>query len=103
MSSSKQSGECLKENTSTKASLGSEISISLKSDKETGAFFSKVKSKDKTKLYTLIRADQTKIKRYIKIKGKATPFDEDYVDYFTCRENILKRERINNRIVNKRS
>lgn len=63
-------------------------------------FFDKVTTKKGTKLYTLIKAADTKIKRHIKIRGKATPFDEDFEDYFTLRENMLKRERLNSRIVN---
>lgn len=54
----------------------------------------------KIKPFTLIKAAYTKIKRHIKIKGRATPYDADYEDYFTIREDMLKRERINNRIVN---
>lgn len=63
-------------------------------------FFCKVKTEKGIKLYTLINAAQTKIRRHIKVIGKATPFDADYDDYFTTREDKLKRERINNRIVN---
>lgn len=63
-------------------------------------FFSKVKTKKGIQPFTLIKAAYTKIKRHIKIKGRATPYDADYEDYFTIREDKLKRERINNRIVN---
>lgn len=63
-------------------------------------FFCKVKTKSGPKIYTLIRAVKTKIKRHLKIKGKATPFDEDYKEYLAKREDRLKRERINSRIVN---
>ena len=63
-------------------------------------FFCKVKTEKGSKCYTLIKAAQTKIKRHIKIKGKATPFDENFKDYFIERENRLARERINSRIVN---
>jgi RNA-directed DNA polymerase len=63
-------------------------------------FFSKVKTKKETKLYTLTKASYTLIRRHIKIRGKATPFDKDFDEYFICRENNLKRERINSRIVN---
>ena len=63
-------------------------------------FFCKVKTTKGTKLYTLIKAAATKIKRHIKIKGKATPYDEDFEDYFTLREDKLKRERFKCRIVN---
>lgn len=63
-------------------------------------FFCKVKIKTGIKLYTLIQAAKTKIKRHLKIKGKATPFDEDFKEYFAARENRLKKERINSRIVN---
>lgn len=63
-------------------------------------FFCKVKNKGREKTYTLIQAVRTKIKRHVKIKGKATPFEEDYKGYFATRENRLKRERINSRIVN---
>jgi hypothetical protein len=52
------------------------------------------------KIYTLIQAVKTKIKRHLKIKGRATPFDNDYREYFAIREDRLKMERINNRIVN---
>lgn len=63
-------------------------------------FFCKVKTPKGLKQYTLINAAQTKIKRHIKIKGRATPYDEDFEDYFIERENRLKRERLNSRIVN---
>jgi RNA-directed DNA polymerase len=64
-------------------------------------FYCKVRTKKgQNKLYTLAKASHTLIKRHIKIRGKATPFDSDFDDYFTCRENTLKRERINSRIVN---
>jgi RNA-directed DNA polymerase len=66
----------------------------------TWCFFCKVKTKEGIKLYTLIRAVFTKIRRHIKIKGRATPFDEDFTDYFTARENRLKKEKMNSRIVN---
>lgn len=62
--------------------------------------FSKVKTKKGTKLYTLIKAADTKIKRHIKIKGRATPYDNDFDDYFNMREDKLKRERTSSRIVN---
>lgn len=63
-------------------------------------FFCKVKTKEGTKLYTLTQAAKTTIKRHLKIRGKATPFDEDFKEYFIARENRLKRERTNGRIVN---
>jgi RNA-directed DNA polymerase len=63
-------------------------------------FFCKVKIKTGVKVYTLIQAAKIKIKRHLKIKGKATPFDEDFKEYFTAREDRLKRERINSRVVN---
>lgn len=63
-------------------------------------FFCKVKTKKGVRLYTLIKATWIPIRRHIKIRGKATPFDEDFEDYFTERENRLERERINSRIVN---
>ena len=63
-------------------------------------FFCKVKSKIGSKIYTLTNCAKTKIKRHIKIKKKATPFDEGYREYFTARENRLKKERINSRTVN---
>lgn len=63
-------------------------------------FFCEVKIKTGKKIYTLIQAVQTKIKRHLKIKGRATPFDQDFREYFNIRENRLKIERINNRIVN---
>lgn len=63
-------------------------------------FFCKTKTKTGTKVYTLTQAVKTKIVRHIKIKGCATPFDEDFKEYFTDRENRLKQERINNRMVN---
>jgi RNA-directed DNA polymerase len=65
-------------------------------------FFCIVNTKKKgIKRYTLVKASQTKIRRHIKIRGKATPFDSDFDGYFTDRENNLKQERINNRIVNR--
>jgi RNA-directed DNA polymerase len=63
-------------------------------------FFCEVKTKKGHKLLTLIKAARIKIKRHLKIKGKATPYDEDYASYFSKREEILKMERIKNRIVN---
>jgi RNA-directed DNA polymerase len=66
-------------------------------------FFSKANTNKGIKLYTLIKAAMTKIKRHVKIRGEATPFDSDFDEYFTTRENMLKRERINSRIVNKQS
>jgi RNA-directed DNA polymerase len=56
-------------------------------------FFCKVNTKKGLKLYTLTKAAYTLIRRHIKIRGKATPFDSDYDRYFTERENNLKRER----------
>jgi RNA-directed DNA polymerase len=53
-------------------------------------FFCKAKTLKGIKLYTLIKASDTKIRRHIKIRGKATPFDEDFESYFTIRENNLK-------------
>jgi hypothetical protein len=52
------------------------------------------------KIYTLIQAVKTRIKRHLKIKGRSTPFDEDYAEYFATREDRLKMERTNSRIVN---
>jgi RNA-directed DNA polymerase len=63
-------------------------------------FFCKAKTQKGLKLYTLTKASYTRIKRHIKIRGKATPFDSDFDRYFTDRENNLKRERNNSRIVN---
>lgn len=63
-------------------------------------FFCTVKTDKGRKCYTLIQASSTKIRRHIKIKAEATPYDEDFTDYFITRENRLKRERINSRIVN---
>ena len=63
-------------------------------------FFCKAKTKQGTKLYTLVNASHTKIRRHIKIRNRATPFDDNFDDYFIERENRLKRERINSRIVN---
>jgi len=48
----------------------------------------------------LIKAFRTKIRRHIKIKGEATPYDKDFEGYFIAREDRLTRERINSRIVN---
>jgi RNA-directed DNA polymerase len=63
-------------------------------------FFCEVKTKAGMKIYTLIQAVKTKIKRHLKIKGRATPFDDDYKEYFAAREDRLKKERIDSRIVN---
>ncbi len=63
-------------------------------------FFTTVKTEKGTKLYTLINASNTPIRRHIKIKGKATPFDKDFDDYFINREDKLEKERMNSRIVN---
>ena len=62
-------------------------------------FFCKVKSSKGKKLYTTVKAADTVIKRHIKIIGKATPYDEDFKDYFIKREDRLRRERINSRTV----
>jgi hypothetical protein len=48
----------------------------------------------------LTKASDTKIRRHIKIKGRATPYNSDFNSYFTERENRLKMERIKSRIVN---
>lgn len=64
-------------------------------------FFCKVKDKSGAKIFNLIQCAKTKIKRHIKIKGRATPFDEDYQEYFAERENRLKQERIKGRTVNR--
>lgn len=66
----------------------------------TWCFFCKVSTKIERKCYNLIKAVDTKIRRHIKIRGKATPFDAEYKDYFTEREDRRKRERTNGRIVN---
>lgn len=67
-------------------------------------FFCNVRMKTgEIKRYTLIYASRTTIRRHIKIKGKATPFDPDYDNYFTQRENRLKIERIKNRVVHQQS
>ena len=66
-------------------------------------FFSKVKTKEGVKCYTLVKASDTKIRRHIKIRGKATIFDKDFDDYFAERENRRKIERLNSRIVNNNS
>lgn len=63
-------------------------------------FFCKVKTEKGKKLYTLTKASDTKIRRHIKIKGRATPYNSDFNGYFTERENRLKIERIKSRIVN---
>ncbi|MGB4823979.1 MAG: group II intron reverse transcriptase/maturase [Leuconostoc mesenteroides] len=63
-------------------------------------FSCKVVTKQGKKLYTLIKAADIRIKRHIKIKGRATPFDEDFNEYFVIREDMLKRERFKCRIVN---
>ena len=63
-------------------------------------FFCKVKTEIGDKIYTLTKAARTTIKRHLKIKGRATPFDKDFKEYFAIREDRLKRERINNRMMN---
>jgi RNA-directed DNA polymerase len=63
-------------------------------------FFCKVKGSNGMKSYTLLNAADTRIRRHIKIRGKATPYDSDFDSYFIQRENNLIRERIYNRIVN---
>lgn len=62
-------------------------------------FFCKVKKEKGTKSYTLVKAIDTPIRRHIKIRGEATPFDKDFDRYFIDR-NRLKRARNNSRIVN---
>ena len=39
----------------------------------------------KYKIHKLLKPAKTKLFRYIKIKGKATPFDPEYQEYFTMR------------------
>lgn len=51
-------------------------------------FFCKVKTQKGIKFYTLINATDTKIRRHIKIRGKATPFDDDFDSYFIQRKII---------------
>jgi RNA-directed DNA polymerase len=63
-------------------------------------FFTMVKTKMGIKRYTLVKASDTKIRRHIKIRGKATPFDSDYDDYFIERENRRKRKSGNSWTVN---
>ena len=63
-------------------------------------FFCNVSTKKGVKSYTLIKATDTKIRRHLKIKGKANIFDPDFEDYFIERENKRKMERMNSRIVN---
>jgi RNA-directed DNA polymerase len=63
-------------------------------------FFCKIITEKGIKYYTLVKATWTTIRRHIKIRGKATPFDNTFDSYFTEREDRLKRERMNSRIVN---
>lgn len=57
-------------------------------------FYTQVTSKmGETKVFTLIKAADTKIIRHVKIRGKATPYDDDYEDYFIEREILLKQNR----------
>lgn len=63
-------------------------------------FFCNVSTKKGVKSYTLTKARDIKIRRHIKIKGKANIFDQDFEDYFIERENKRKMERMNSRIVN---
>lgn len=64
-------------------------------------FFCKVKTKKgENKLYTLAKAADITIRRHTKIRGKATPYDDDFTDYFTERENRSKQERKYSRIIN---
>jgi RNA-directed DNA polymerase len=63
-------------------------------------FYKGTTKKGENKLYTLIKASYTKIKRHVKIRGKATPYDEDFEDYFALREDKMRRERMNSRTVN---
>lgn len=53
-------------------------------------FFCKVNTKKDIKRYTLRKASQTKIKRHIKIRNKATPFDNSFDQYFAHRATKLK-------------
>jgi len=51
-------------------------------------FSTKAGCKDgKPKFIDLFNASQVKIKRHVKIKSKATPFDPNFLDYFTKRAN----------------
>ena len=72
----------------------------IKIGQDNWCFHCRAITKKGIKPYTLIKAAKTKIKRHMKIRGKATPFDSDYIEYFNTRERRLKRERIESRIVN---
>jgi RNA-directed DNA polymerase len=53
-------------------------------------FFSKAKTKKGIKCYILKKASQTRIKRHIKIRNKATPFDKSFDHYFAMRANKME-------------
>lgn len=53
-------------------------------------FFNIANTKKGVKCYILRKASQTKIKRHIKIRSKATPFDSSFDQYFALRATKLK-------------
>ena len=51
-------------------------------------FFSKIsKNKQQNNIVELFRASQAKIKRHIKIKANANPYDPEYLNYFAYRKD----------------
>jgi RNA-directed DNA polymerase len=56
-------------------------------------FFTKVKKQEDKKLYTLVNASDTKIRRHIKVRGKAHIFNQDFDRYFLERENKRKKSK----------
>jgi len=66
-------------------------------------FYTKVKSQEGKKPYTLVNASDTKIRRHIKIRGKAHIFNQDFDEYFLEREHKRKKAGINSWIVERQS
>ena len=48
-------------------------------------FLSRRNKKGKYKIHELLKPSATKLYRYIKIKGKANPFNPEYREYFEMR------------------
>ncbi len=48
-------------------------------------FFIMTQQKGKYKIHELLKPSEAKLYRYIKIKGKANPFNPEYREYFQMR------------------
>lgn len=62
-------------------------------------FFSRVAKKGKDDTIILIHASETRIVRYVKIKGAATPYDPEFKKYFSEREIKQRMKREHSRVM----